>query len=709
MNFNKNMRSVTFASAMLVAAASAFATQDSIAQKQEATLNQLDSMESSVLGLRLNGSAKAGALVSNAKSDQFDKKSPTRETQAYTDVNLAFKARPSSESEIHVEVRLHKDWQSGFDENNNPIHGHWFSYDGLAFDRHLGFNFGYMRVGFTPLTLFVPQPELLQEPEIFAANRVDALAQRNLDTTNARLMHGVNADYHSGQVGAVDDIHAQLTGSRMRANAKKGDQVFFDFDWTDRYFYGGRLGVDAYGAHVGANYVDVFDRKKSRRSAPADKNDTIYYDDNMVYSAELGFNSSKLLSSLPVVFGFNAEYAASNWKVDYDYTREFNDYEYNLAESIACVEGVCEPYFYVKYNSVVGTEIANEDLIDLKGKASLNVKPYVMGSFADIDFDLKGTYLQTDENFWSEMASSSYYRGNAVVLNANALYGSSADSRLVADFGMSSLENLYMSVYNSNPLNANNLLTSYSKNILSSKDESNYLYSRLDNNYKNAHFYRNGYSASAVKRMELSESLYALDPAMNMAMPYGDATPDRKGFNVSLDLKWLDAVSFNARFAKIKQAAVENNYTQYAVGLGVDVGEFFPSLDRKLLIQGSYDHSEEDAYMLRKSNRVIAGATLDIWGPITLLAGYQTSERTFDNPLLVNSYTTISSAKESMILAGPQIKIAPNSFLNVQYGLLKDEVGYNWFETDEEGNAVSANRVLSIDKNFIVANVLVNF
>ena len=244
MMFNKKISAFGLSSAILFSATAAMAQGDSVETQQKNLLQKLDSLSAAVLGLKINGTAKAGGLTSMASSDQFDVVSPTQENQAFTDVNMVFTARPSSETEVRLEMRLHKDWQSGFDENNNPMIGHWFSYDGKILDKHVDFNLGYMKVGFTPYTLYTPQQQLLQEPEIFAEKRVEALAQRNLDTTTARLMQGLNVDYHSGKVGPLTDIHAQATGARMRNTAKKYDQVFFDFDYADRYFYGLRAGAE---------------------------------------------------------------------------------------------------------------------------------------------------------------------------------------------------------------------------------------------------------------------------------------------------------------------------------------------------------------------------------------------------------------------------------------------------------------------------------
>jgi hypothetical protein len=724
MNFNMKNRTIALTSALLFSAASAFAAQDSVVQEQKSLLQKLDSLQESVLGLKLNGTAKAGALASLASSDQFSDDSPTHETQAYTDVNLLLTARPSSETMVTLQLRLHKDWQSAFDENNNPVIGHWFSYDGSILNKHLDFNLGYMRVGYTPLTLFAPQPLLLQEPEIFAQERVETLAQRNLDTTSRRLLQGLNADYHSGQLGIVDDVHAQLTGARLRNTAKKTDQLFFDFDWSDRYFYGGRLGVGIMGAKIGVNYTDVFDRTLSRESHGLEQGDTVYYEDNSILSFELGFDSKKLLPSLPVTFGLDGEFAMSKWEAEMEYFASTKEKAYSVSEgTFVDATGAQTSTVYVRSSMrEINTEY-KEDVGKDDGK-SFYVTPYVSAGIAGIEANLKFTYLQTEEKFWSEMASAPNFRGGAVVLNSNALYSNDIYSAAVGAFGMSSLENLYLSVYNSNPLNATNLMTSQALvNALSNTEESQYLYSKLYNNYKNAHFYRNGYDAGTIKRLELDNALYAIDPSVNMALPFGLATPDRKGFNLSLDATWNDAVTVNAYFGQFKQAAagidmatgeeIENTYMEFAVGGSVDIGRL-AKLDRKILLQGSYDHAEEDNLWKRKADRIMGGASVDVWGPVALQAGIQLANKDFGEGFWINEAAAITKVEEMFLLAGPRVRIAPNSYLTVQYGMLKDKMNLNTLtvgELDAEGNPTVSQGAdeLSIDKNVIIADVTVNF
>lgn len=712
MNFNMNMRKFLLTSAVAFSAASAFAAdnQAEVVTQQKSLLEKLDSLNAAVLGLKINGTAKAGVVGSFASSDQFASESPTQENQAFTDVNLRLTARPSSETMIDVQLRLHKDWQSAFDENNNPVIGHWFSYDGTILNKHVDFNLGYMRVGYTPLTIYTPQTEILQEPEIFAEKRREALEKRNLDTTSRRLLHGLNVVYNSGSVaGVVDNITAQLTGARLRNTAKKLDQVFFDFDFADRYLLGARVGADAYGAHLGVNFVNLMDRKLSRRSRNIADSDTVYYDNNRVISVDAAFDSKKLLPELPVTFGLNGEFAMSKWKVDRDYNVTETKTSYN---SVQAKEDLSfsskEKYFvYLKPVTSYPTVVKNEDYVDLDGK-SFYADLFVKGNISDIDFKVSAGYLQTDKDFWSELASSPVYQGRSTILNSNAFYGNSADSLVLATFGASSLENLYFNVYNSSTLQATNLMTSTNlSNALSDQDESENMYARLFNNYKNGHFYRNGYSGVTAKKMEL-DPLMVIDPSVGLALPLGLATPDRKGITAKADVNWADKVFFNARANIVTESNAldyttltvgENKYTEFGVGVGVDAGRFLNDY-QQILVQGSVAMGSESAFLKRKTSRFVGGITADVWGPIALLGGIQMYTKEFGNGYAVAA-ASVSKVTEMLALGGARVKLAPLSYLSLQGGMLKNELEYTI-------PGLPTNKI-SISKLVLLADVTVNF
>jgi hypothetical protein len=215
-----------------------------------------------------------------------------------------------------------------------------------------------------------------------------------------------------------------------------------------------------------------------------------------------------------------------------------------------------------------------------------------------------------------------------------------------------------------------------------------------------------------------------------MALPFGLATPDRKGFNLSFNATWNDAVTFSGYFGQIKQTAaaidmdgkeIENKYTEFAVGGSVDIGRL-ANLNRKILLQGSYDHAEEDNFMKRKGDRIMGGASADVWGPIALQAGIQLANKEFGNPLFITEAASITKVEEMFLLAGPRIRIAPNSYLTVQYGMLNDKMSLNTVvpvldaagapvvdPTTQLPQTKAGTDELSINKNVIVADVTVNF
>ena len=715
---NNKKTTLFFATALMFSATAAFAEADSaVVVKQTSFLQKLDSLNKAILGLRLGGTAKAGALTSMVSSDQLTKESATQENQAYTDVNLKFLAQPSSETRLDVQVRLHKDWQSAVDENNNPVIGHWFSYDGKILNNHVDFNLGYMRIGYSPLTINTPQLEILQEPEIFRQNRVEALSYRNLDTTSRRLMQGLNAEFHSGAVGVIDDIYAQATGARMRNTAKKYDQLFFDFDWSDRYAYGLRAGLSAFGVNFGANYVGALDRRLSTQSRAISLNeDTLYYDDNSVFSAELGFDSQKLLSGLPVRFGLNGEYAMSWWDVDVEYMVQ----TFPTTNSIKAPPSggpIDSNTVYVSTtpykNGDPSAERMTFDFLDAKGTA-FNVNPYVEGSFSDFSFKLNGSYMQNDKKFWSELASTPNYTSNGIIFNANALYGD-ADQMVVANFASGNLENLYFMVYNTNLLTAATLLTSDKKTVNSTNPgESDRMYYRLYNNYKLAHFYRNGYDANTMKNLEAMQALMLMDPSVNLALPFGLATPDRKGFAASLDADWMDAITLNVRYSQYTAEENDNKFTTIGAGLGVNIGRLAPFIERKLELSGSYEKATETSYLKRSSQRIVGGLSADIWGPVGLQAGVQLLTKKFEGDAYGLGFTGlpvggsfIKKVDELLVLAGPRFRIAPESYVTIRYGLLENSVDYQVITDITTG--AKANKKLSVDKNIISADVTVNF
>ena len=711
------------------AVAFAFAEDTTLVQKQKDLVGTLDSLNASVMGLRVGGTAKAGVLSSTMSSDQLMNGMDARENQAFSDVNLVVKARPSEETEAKVELRLHKDWQTAYEESVNPAIGHWFSYDGKILNKHVDFNLGYMRVGYTPLTIYVPQTEILQEPEIFASKRVEALALRSLDTTSNRLLQGLNFRYNSFDLGPLSNLYVQMTGARIRNIAKKNDEVFFDFDWSDRYLFGSNLGVEAFGITLGGNFVYTFDREKSSRTRDDSHISALYYEDNMIYSGILNYDSKDLIMGGALHAGLKSEVAGSRWTYTEDAYRQdtvetlsvmgqsyekFDENGYIRDDTNAVAY---DTLFYVFKNKMLEYNWHKSKIDERKGMA-INVTPYVNGNIAKIKFDVQGTIVMNDEEFWSEQAASSYYEGNTSILNGDALI-TGANEAVVERFRYGSLENMYFSIYNTNVLQQQNLM---SKNegtaILDEGDpdhkrkDSYYTFGRLNNNYKLGHFYKNGYNAVAYKYQEYLAAKEFVDPSVNMAMPMGLATPDRKGFAVNANVGWNDAVTLNLRFSKYNAEASDNDFTTYGFGLGFNAAPLL-GLDRRLILQGSLENSEESANLNRKASRIVGGLTADVWGPFSILGGLQMLTKEFgDNGLALNEARTVvvKDVNEMLAMGGLQIKLAAGATLDLQGGLMTNKVNYMVNGVAEDGvTPFSVPAELSLDKLLLMGNVTILF
>ena len=141
-------------------------------------------------------------------------------------------------------------------------------------------------------------------------------------------------------------------------------------------------------------------------------------------------------------------------------------------------------------------------------------------------------------------------------------------------------------------------------------------------------------------------------------------------------------------------AVTENKFTEFAVGLGVDAGAL-AGLDRQILVQGSFAQGSENAFLKRKTSRIVAGLTADVWGPVGFLGGFQQYKKEFGVPAYL-----VTEASERLIMAGLRVKIAPLSYVSVQFAQLKNELQYN--------NGVGISKI-SIDKNVILGDVTVNF
>jgi len=652
----------------------------------QASASALDSIEENVIGFALNGWAKGGILSSTLESKSLPEEESVSEYLAFTDFNLSISARPSNETKATFDLRFHKDWQSAYREGNNSPIIRWWSYDGNILNKKLKFNLGTMRIAYTPLTVYLPEPELIMEPEIFASLKKDAMEERYLDGTNRRLLQGLNLEY-AISAGIFDKIFLQGTVARLRRVADGTNRISFDFDPNkDRFSMGARIGIETNGVYFGANDIYTF----NRFSSSVKNKDTLDYEKNNVLSFELSYNSKKLLEG-PVSFGIGAEYALSNWSW-YQHVkvpREPEDFLYY--DQISDLPSTA-PSTYPNYK----TGVNNKPLYKLfkvdeeKFKGALLGNAFVQYNENPFEAKLSGHFLNTDKNFEAELAASPAYlpNPNLPILNSDATLEYN-----LRQFRAGSLENMYYSLYYTLPLNAITIVSGPKgePNVLwdgTASTTSFYQSPNLYNNYKFAQYYRNAYTQQTYTRLERSDTSFRsrIDPAASLALPNGYATPDRSGGDADLNFVLNKAASIRGVFG-MYSSFDSTAYTRFGGGLEVNIARL-ADLSNALIISGSYEQNkEEKGEWNTQTDRIMAGAKIGIWRGLSLIGGFQQLNKEFKKPCeLPNAevYLAVNKTNEVLLLGGPQIKISERANFVLQGGLLSNKISFVLIDKNEE-------------------------
>jgi len=684
----------------------------SLSFAQESLISALDSIEENVIGFALNGNAKAGAAGSILDTKALASGEDASEYSAFTDFTLGISVRPSNETKATFDLRFHKDWQSAFREGNNSPIIRWWSYDGNLFDKKLKFNLGTMRVAYTPLTIYLPEPDVIMEPEIFSELRNDAMKERYLDGTSRRLLQGLNLEYATS-AGVLDKIFLQGTIVRLRKVADGTDRIYYDFDPNkDRYSTAARAGLEAMGLSFGVNEVYTFNRFSSSMKNP--RFDSIVdYEKNNVLSFELNYNSKKLLSG-PISFGAGVEYALSGWE-HWQHKRDSADAEkyldfFRLDEdpskdvpSITSPSGKSNFYPYYKTERPKSYIYKLSEIEEVKSKSALLGNAFVSYDENPFEAKLSGHFLKTDKDFESELAASPAYLPNLPILNSDADLGRLGP--LLESFRTGTLENMYYSLYYTLPFNAATIVSGpqgRASEVICLKNSnlskfSFYQAACLDNNYKFAQYYRNAYTQQTFTRLERSKVSF-LDPSVNMALPNGYATPDRSGGDVDFKFTWNKAISVRGVFGTYSSDL--SDYKRFGGGADVNIARLI-GLNTALSVSGSYEQNkEENGEWNPQTNRIIAGFKVGIWNRLYLLGGVQQLTKEFGNPVLLEDNFTINNTKELLALGGPQIKISEKANFTLQGGLLSNSVSFK--DNGAEGE-------VTLDKLIVSGMVTVDF
>jgi hypothetical protein len=633
---------------VLLFASIVYATDD-----KDTSVN-LQALDFSFPGVLITGELRSGVNASILENEAGYRNTGIG---AASEADVKIQARPTKESRATVLFRIHQDWQKAHEEGVSPFLLDWISYDGRAWGSKIDFNLGDMRVAYTPFTLSVPSLNLANEPEILSIRRKDVMSYRHLNDTDQRLLQGFNFAINSGAVSVFDNLSLQGTFSRLRAQSKKVDQIFFDFDDTDRWLFAGRGGAELFGVSVGINYVYTFTRESGlenfSQTVTVDPQEPFLIEDNSVFSGTLGVDIAKLAGMNGWKIGLSGEYAISSYETSNFYREAKKVTAYRIDSAYVLKDDVWEKIWVVAATTRDSVVYRTEKLDTKDGSAILASLDFATpSSIANLAASFK--YIKNDKDFVSEAAQSPIYYKPSKVLNAPAVDG----LRIAA----STIENLYFANYTNDPL------TKYNLSGDLGGDNNNL------NNNKKAHFLRSGYHNSIWTPAELRRiSTQEIDPGVNLALPFGLATPDRSGFLFNVNWSFINnSISLNGFVNRVAQEEDIGGhaapvYLDLGGGLDVEIGRLI-GWERKLNLNGGFGKASETDGYERSSTRASAGLRAHVWRGISLLGGFQMVNKDYGN-----LFETSVTGDELLWLAGPEIKITEGSYFNLQYGMLNYE------------------------------------
>ena len=721
-----------------ILAASVAASAASVADNQELLESKVDSINAK-RGVEITGSIRAVAQTSRFSTDDDPtgiNHMPNVEKDEFVTADLNFGFRPWENVRANATLRLEAGMQEYFASAAKSISIAWLNAEG-----NLGNSFywvvGDFRQAYSPLTLFLPNIDIMYEPQIFARKRYMAEHEQFIEG-NQRNLQGANLQFRTNLNESVGEIRAEALFARINRTAvldlsgAEGNILPNDSVWgasqsanMDKFLLAGNFELLPLNRslYVGVTPMYIFDNEDSRSYTYRHPNKDLgkpYVLDSInpfepnpqqtfIISGRVGADVASLVGSKNLVLDVMGEFAMSNDKV---YTADSSVvYQYDA-------DGI----------------LKTEDLLDENGEA---VTDPVTGEAVqkplyaeNIDGE---NYLGANGSFQSEKQS-----GIALLVNANLGYKTESwGARLAVDFVMNDsawFNNLAQSprffaqrIQNSDkdgqtvkygvnsPLYSSfDALYNFSPKFspvattLNTNDDA---FKNSDaNSYNIANYNKNSWTTNVYTRNQLALIETMLDPALQLALPYGLATANRVGARVNPIVNVGDFLEVQGLFSMFNQVkgqsvvthtVVEESisqqvltykaaqYTEFGGGAKVDIFKAL-GFSKPLEISGSYKHSErtmdsdgwaaqniEDEKTSLKSDFINAGLYVQYLPRLGFNAGFQMINTEYDNVKNAYSEAPLMKGKQMQWMVGLDYNVGEHAWLAVNFGFITVKNQYN--------------------------------
>ena len=692
-----------------------------------------DSLESK-RGLTIDGSITGVLVNSYMSSDQEkaeDNKLPNAERTNFVTADIGFHFRPYEAVRFNTILRLEAGMQNYFASSAKSISVPWINVEG-----NIGSSFywvvGDFRQQYSPLTLFAPTGigDILYEPMIFSRNR--ELAQSNAFIEgNQRNLQGVNLQFRNDLGGAAGEVRIEAIFARLRrvqllditganGNLLTNGEMPGSYQSAnmDKWLLSGNLEYLPLNKNIliGFTGMYVFDDSSSFTYTYRPENKVYVGEDGLTYESD---------GSVINKAGATLSNSASDYQLEY-----INQYDLDAQKTVilagrfgADVAAILDNKnltldvmgelamsndLLYEYEENSSFDEAGNPVVDIvkkdyanKGRAILATLNAGYAVSKGVGVQLAFNYLMNDSNWYNNLAQSPQFFAERILntdKDGNFIrYGVNAP--LYSTFGA-----LYYYDPKFTPVGTQ----------MATTDDPNFV--GQTRSYNIAAMTKNSWSNRTYTRKELALMSTMLDPAVQMSLPNGYATPNRNGLTANLKVSFSDFVDATGIFNMLKQDKSDNlfmkeaEFMEFGGGLRWDIFKML-NFSLPLEISGSYKHSVKtqeliDEYKALSADKgelsldfINAGLYVQYMPRLGLSAGFQminmeldaVSSAIYARP--APGYTTpLVKGKQMQWMVGLDYTVADGVYLALNYGRVTTTNTYN-ITKDENGDAVVGSNV----------------
>ena len=677
-----NMKMKNILIALLTASVAASASV--VAENQKALQAKADSANAK-RGVEIGGSIRAVAQRSGFSSDQDVRKDnlkmPDVERNEFVSADLSFGFRPYENVRANVIMRIGGGMQEYFAAASKTFEAKWLNVEG-----NVGKNFywvvGDFRQEISPLSIYNPGIDIMYEPTIFARKRHMAQKEQLLEG-NKRNLQGVNLQFRQEIDPMIGELRVEAFLARVNrvsvldlsgaeGNILPNDSIAGASlaSSTDKWLVGGNIELLPMqkNVYVGVTPMLIFDNEKSKSyvyrhhySYEEDNYNQKEYTREEINPLEVGLQNTLVLSGR---VGADVAGILNNKNLVLDLVGEY-------AMSINKTK---MPAVTDETGTVVLVPETEESENGSAILATLNAGYKVDNSWsAGLTLDV----IMNDEKWFNNMAQSPSFF-------AQRILNSDKDGETVKYGVNSPLYSTFDALYNYSP--------KFSPVTRTLKTDGKGFEQGQSNSYNIALYNKNSWGSNVYSAAQLALLSMMIDPAVQLALPNGLATPNRKGFRALIKGDWeekIEAQALASIFNQVKTGSEEIDnvsYKEFGGGAKFNIAKI-AGFSKSAEFSGSIKHSENETSLMTgesakiTSNFVNVGASFQFLPRLGVTAGFQLINTDYGMSLGVNPFVgrdvPVMKTQQTHWMVGFDYVVGDNAWLAINYGMINVKNDYN--------------------------------